>query len=290
MGYEFYALDVETANVDFWSICQVGIAHFIDGEVVDTWKSLVDPQTYFDSFNITIHGITPEMVKGEIRLPEMVEKVKPIITGQIVAHHMPFDRLAFSRLATELHIPEVDCQWLDTAKTSRRIWQEFRQRGYSLHNIAHAFGITQEKAHDALDDAIVAGKILVKAVESLGSFDAVVSIHQASKDMVYDTELRNIAAADPDPTGIFYGEVIVFTGALAIPRMEAAQAAYGVGFNVDLAVTEKTTMLVVGAQDISRLAGHTKSSKQRKAEALIEKGQMIRIISELDFFEMIGYE
>jgi len=27
--YEFYALDDETAKVDLWSICQIGIAYFV---------------------------------------------------------------------------------------------------------------------------------------------------------------------------------------------------------------------------------------------------------------------
>jgi DNA polymerase-3 subunit epsilon len=42
-------------------------------------------------------------------------------------------------------------------------------------------------------------------------------------------------------------------------------------------------MLVVGDQDLKLLAGHTKSSKHRKAEELAERGQPIRILQESDF-------
>ena len=45
-------------------------------------------------------------------------------------------------------------------------------------------------------------------------------------------------------------------------------------------------MLVVGDQDIKKLAGHEKSSKHRKAEALILAGQSIRILRETDFKEL----
>lgn len=289
MGYDFYALDVETANEQYWSICQIGIAHFVDGDVIDTWESYVDPETSFDSFNIAIHGITPELVSGAMHLPEMVETLRPLITEKVVAHHMPFDRLAFSRLAQYKSIPEIPCLWVDTAKASRRLWKEFRQRGYSLKNIAQTFGIEQEKPHDALDDAITAGKILVKAINDAGSIEAVMKLKKPS---ITESggELKSIADAEADPSGIFYGEVIVFTGALTISRLEAARAAYGLGFNVDLDVTKETTMLVVGTQDLKRLAGQEKSSKQRKAELLIAKGQHIRIVSELDFLEMTGYE
>ena len=51
-------------------------------------------------------------------------------------------------------------------------------------------------------------------------------------------------------------------------------------------VTRETTLLVVGDQDVRKLAGHDKSSKQRKAEELIKKGASIRILQERDFLEL----
>lgn len=52
-------------------------------------------------------------------------------------------------------------------------------------------------------------------------------------------------------------------------------------------VTKNTTILVVGDQDVRKLAGQEKSSKHRKAEDLIKKGQAIRIIRETDFKELV---
>ena len=59
------------------------------------------------------------------------------------------------------------------------------------------------------------------------------------------------------------------------------------GCEVGAAVTKQTTLLVVGDQDISRLAGKDKSSKHVKAEELISKGQKIRILGESDFQAML---
>jgi len=50
-------------------------------------------------------------------------------------------------------------------------------------------------------------------------------------------------------------------------------------------VTKKTTLLVVGDQDIKKLAGYEKSSKHRKAEELIQSGIPLRILKESDFKE-----
>ncbi len=68
-----------------------------------------------------------------------------------------------------------------------------------------------------------------------------------------------------------------------MPRHEAADAAAGAGCEVATSVTERTTLLVVGNQDVRKLVGQEKSSKHRKAEELINESQKIRIISESDF-------
>ncbi len=87
---------------------------------------------------------------------------------------------------------------------------------------------------------------------------------------------------------MLYGNVLVFTGALSIPRQEAATAAAAAGCEVATSVTKHTTLLVVGDQDIRKLAGADKSSKHRKAEELMAKGQLIRIVGESDFGQLIS--
>jgi DNA polymerase III subunit epsilon len=82
---------------------------------------------------------------------------------------------------------------------------------------------------------------------------------------------------------------MVFTGALEIPSREAADLAAIIGCSVAAGVTNKTGLLVVGDQDVSKLAGKEKSSKHLKAEQLIKKGQKIRIIKEMDFRELVRY-
>jgi DNA polymerase-3 subunit epsilon len=66
-----------------------------------------------------------------------------------------------------------------------------------------------------------------------------------------------------------------------------ADLAASVGCQVAAGVTKKTTILVVGDQDISKLAGHEKSAKHRKAELLVAEGYPIRIIRETDFKALV---
>lgn len=93
-----------------------------------------------------------------------------------------------------------------------------------------------------------------------------------------------------NPDGPLFGDIIVFTGSLVVPRRQAAEFAAVAGCEVSESVNKTTTLLVVGDQDIRRLDGHEKSSKHRKAEDMIAKGQPIRILKESDFMRLVGLE
>jgi len=91
-----------------------------------------------------------------------------------------------------------------------------------------------------------------------------------------------------NPDGALYGETIVFTGELSIPRAKAVELAAEVGCNVATGVSKKVTMLIVGEQDLSKLNGKELSNKEIKAKELIEKGHEIQLLSESDFLNLIN--
>jgi DNA polymerase-3 subunit epsilon len=82
--------------------------------------------------------------------------------------------------------------------------------------------------------------------------------------------------------------MIVFTGKLDISREVAAQLASSAGCEVADTVNQRTTILVVGDQDLRATRGQEKSSKHRKAEALIVKGSAIKIVGESDFKRLMN--
>ena len=97
-------------------------------------------------------------------------------------------------------------------------------------------------------------------------------------------------AQNGNPEGPLYGEVAAFTGALIIPRHEAANLAARAGCETVDGVTKHTTLLVVGDQDIRLTNGQEKSNKHRKAEELISKGKPIRILTETHFLAMVAQQ
>lgn len=284
----FVAIDVETANADMASICQIGVAKYKNGELAEEWSSLVDPEDYFDFINIDIHGITEEDVAGKPTFPEVASQLADFLNGAVCVSHTHFDRVSISRALEKNELPGFDTTWLDSARVARRAWEEFSWGGYGLANVCNKIGY-EFNHHDALEDAKASGRVLLAAIERTG-----LDISAWLKRVNQPIDPNNISTGaaikrDGNPEGEFYGEILVFTGALEIPRREAADLAASIGCAVAAGVTKKTTLLVVGDQDISKLAGKEKSSKHIKAEQLIKKGQSIRILKESDFKELVNH-
>ncbi len=283
---KFAAIDVETANADMASICQVGIATFAEGKLVDAWDTLIDPEDYFDDINISIHGISEKDVIGAPNYQKAYDEIRKRLEGTVSVCHTHFDRVSLTKACGKNSLPIVRTSWLDSARVARRAWEQCAWKGYGLSNVCKIIGYEFDH-HNALEDAKAAGMIINAAIEQTG-----LDLSAWAKRVNLPIDPSNSAAGgnikrDGNPEGELYGEVLVFTGALDIPRTEAAELAARIGCSVGSGVTKKTTMLVVGDQDISKLAGKSKSSKHRKAEQLILSGQPIRVLSESDFKELV---
>ena len=284
---EFVAIDVETANADMASICQIGLAKFKDGELVAEWSSLIDPEDYFDLLNIDIHGITEDDVMGAPTFSEVIDELSNFLSGTVCVSHTHFDRVSLSRTLEKYSLNPIDTTWLDSARVARRSWEECAWKGYGLSNVCEIIGY-KFKHHDALEDAKASGQVMIAAIKKTG-----LDINSWLKRVHQPINPENSSSGsainrDGNPEGELYGEELVFTGALEIPRREAADLAASIGCSVASGITKNTTLLVVGDQDVTKLAGKAKSSKHLKAEQFIAKGQEIRIIKESDFKELVN--
>ena len=164
---DFVAIDLETANSDMSSICQIGLAGFEDGALVVEWESYVDPEDFFAPVNISIHGITEETVLGQPTLPDLVEEILSHLDAQVVVSHTHFDRVAVRQAFDRHGLRHPQCRWLDSAMVARRTWSKCSSRGYGLHDVCQRIGYEFEH-HDALEDAKAAGQVMLAAMEKSG--------------------------------------------------------------------------------------------------------------------------
>lgn len=282
----FVAIDVETANADMASICSIGVAAFENGSLTSEWYSLIDPEDFFDPVNISIHGITEGDVQDAPTFKDAAMHIERLLGSQIVVTHTHFDRVAMHQAAGRWDIPLPACTWLDSARVVRRTWADCAKSGYGLGNVCKMIGYTFDH-HNALEDAKAAGHIMLAAMKESG-LDLDAMLKRVLQPVDPSSSGTVTITRDGNPDGPLAGEVIVFTGTLGITRREAADLAASVGCDVSNSVTKKTTMLVVGDTDATKLAGHDKSSKHRKAEGLVEAGQQMRIIRETDFKELVA--
>ncbi len=283
----FNVLDVETANPNYSSICQLAIVKIRDGRINDELNYFINPETLFDQRNISIHGINEQTVKDSPLFTDITNELQYHLDAVPLFHHGPFDRIAVNRAFDLYKIERPNINWVDSSLLVRRVWKEFSHKGYGLKNLANHFGI-EFKHHDALEDCRVTAEIVIKAV-----YDSGICID----DWCY--EIANNSYSQPSDSarlkrklngnekGPLYGENLVITGSLEMPRLKIAKMASDVGITVCTNVSKKTTLLAVGVQDHYKLNGFNKSSKHRKAEELISQGIEIEIISEKDLIELI---
>ena len=163
--FDFVAIDVETANADMASICQIGIAIYSKGELIDEWSSLINPEDYFHFINVDIHGITENDVMDSPTLPEVFNTLSDLLSNTICVSHTHFDRISISRAFSKYNIQQLDTTWLDSARVARRAWKEFAWKGYGLANVCKKIGY-EFKHHDALEDAKASGQVLLAAIET----------------------------------------------------------------------------------------------------------------------------
>ena len=284
---EFLVIDFETANSNLSSICQIGLVQFINGEISKKWESLVDPEDYFDSMNVSIHGITERDVRGSPKFPEIYNKLKEYIQEKTIVSHGWFDSCCLDQVLKKYELQPINTTWIDATKIVRRSLTQFSKKGYGLQNIAAHFGISTI-AHDALNDAETCGKILIEIFsESRTSIDDWIIL---TKKPLFSFLERQPEILSANIQGEYFGQSIAFTGQLSIIRKEAQRFASNIGFEIHDGVKKTTDFLVVGQQIATQLADGEKSSKQVKAEKLIRKGLRLRLISESDFFRICGVQ
>lgn len=280
--FRFIALDVETACSDVASICQIGLACVSPGNDIHTYSTLVNPGTTFDPFNIQLHGIGPEHVTDAPRFDEALEDLSPLLARHHLVQHSNFDKQALAAACRTCGIDAPDWRWADSVKIARRAWPELKGNGgHGLASLKKALGL-QFQHHDAGEDARAAALVVLNAEAHLRlSFDDLVK--PARKKRYPEPVTR-----EGDPAGALAGSVVAFTGALSMSRNEAAEMAARVGMTVKASVTKQTTYLVVGDQDLTLLAGHTKSSKHRKAEEMQRNGHPVEILGETKFKALVS--
>jgi len=160
--FQFVALDVETANYDRATICQIGLAFARENGSLETWSTYIDPQT--DHWVWTeLHGICSLTVAGAPTIAEVLPMLNEALVAIIVYQHSGFDRSAISAACAQIGCSEPNWTWRDSVSVARKAWPELKGNGgHGLASLKTHLGLTFDH-HDAEEDARAAAEVVLRA-------------------------------------------------------------------------------------------------------------------------------
>lgn len=169
LRHEFFAIDVETTGLspETDRIVEIGVAHFTNGQLSDTYSTLIRSDVPIPDHVSKINHITNEMLTGappeQEVIPELVSFLGSAMSGNIYlcAHNATFD-LSFLSNALERfgHSGRVCC--VDTLPLSRRLLD---LPNHKQETVVEHFGHRNPDVHRALSDACTCGSILLSLLD-----------------------------------------------------------------------------------------------------------------------------
>ncbi|AVZ72279.1 DNA polymerase III subunit epsilon [Streptomyces lunaelactis] len=139
------------------------------GDVEDHWYTLVNPER--DPGPVWIHGLTSDVLEGAPLFGDIAAEFSERLDGRVlVAHNAIFDWSMIAREYARAERAAPTRQRLCTIALSKEL--RLPLPNHKLESLAAHFGVVQQRAHHALDDA----RVLAEAFRP--------SLHTAARDGV----------------------------------------------------------------------------------------------------------
>lgn len=150
---EYVTLDLETTGLEPKRdrMIEIGAVKVVDGKAVEEYTSLIDPQMEIPERITQLTGISNEMVEGKPTVKEALEQFLNFC-GELplLGHNLMFDYGFVKHQAVNCG-RSFEKRGADTLKIARVLLPDLPSR--SLQNLRLYYGIPQEDAHRALEDA-----------------------------------------------------------------------------------------------------------------------------------------
>ena len=166
----YVVVDTETTGGRAWSgdrITEIAAVVVRDGEIVELYETLVNPQRSIPYFVTQLTNITWDMVRDKPTFDRVVPDVMRVLEGNVfVAHNMVFDwRFVTSELSRSTG-RRLQGRRLCTVKIARKVLPQLSRR--SLDHIARYYGVEIHGRHRAGGDALATAKCLLRMLSDLG--------------------------------------------------------------------------------------------------------------------------
>ena len=156
---DFAAIDFETANEQLSSVCSMGVVVVRNGEMADSFYSLIQPEpNYYRYWNTQTHGLTAQDTDSAPVFPKVWEQVERQIEGlPLVAHNSRFDENCLKAVFRTYCMDYPDYVFYCTCQASRKFFPALPN--HQLQTVAAACGYDLTNHHHALADAMACAEI-----------------------------------------------------------------------------------------------------------------------------------
>jgi DNA polymerase III subunit epsilon len=262
----YAVVDVETTGLGRDDRIVSAAVYQLDaqGEVQDRWYSPVNPQR--DPGPVWIHGLTGEMLADAPLFPEIASELAARLSGRVlVAHNAVFD---WSMLAREYARAESSApveQRLCTIVLAKEL--RLPLDNHKLESLAAHYGVVQQRAHHALDDARVLAEAFRPSLHTAAAHGLRLPLHTCRpltewadatrprtaysyRPVSWRPSRRRPACPYPNPGRLEPGGPLVqgmrvaFSGDTGIDRELLEDRATDAGLHVSGSVSRLTSLLV----------------------------------------------
>ncbi len=157
----YVVVDVETTGGrgENHRVTEIGAVKVRNGQVVDRFQTLLNPQRSIPPNISRLTGITPAMVDSAPYFADVADELESFLEDAIfVAHNVNFDygfiAMEFQRLGRLFRLPK-----LCTCASMRKLYPG--HRSYSLASLCRSFDIPLKQHHRAMCDAEAAAGLLL---------------------------------------------------------------------------------------------------------------------------------
>ncbi|MEU6280709.1 DEDDh family exonuclease [Streptomyces sp. NPDC047028] len=277
------------------------------GEVEDHWYTLVNPER--DPGPVWIHGLTSEALEGAPLFPDIAEEFSARLDGRVlVAHNAVFDWQMIAREYARAKSQAPVRQRLCTIALSKELGLPLPN--HKLESLAAHFGVVQQRAHHALDDARVLAEAFRPSLRSAAASGVRLPLleclpltewsetprigHQASggyggyRPGSWRPSRKRPACPHPNPgryeegKRLKQGMRVAFSGDTSVDRELLEDRAVEAGLHVATSLSRLTSLLVTNDPG----AGTSKTVKARQyGTPIVDEaafGQLLRDVEPAD--------
>jgi DNA polymerase-3 subunit epsilon len=246
------------------------------------FTSLVDPGC--DPGPVHVHGLTRERLAGAPRFEEIAPRLLEVLDGRIlVAHNAAFDHgflaAEADRAGTKLPVRRRMC----TLALSRRLGIDVPN--HKLATLAGYWGVPQQRAHDAEDDALVLSRVLTHSLLLAARLGMPLPLIGCDPRGAPAPARRTappcpwrypgrLVAGHP----LVQGMKVAVTGSTREPRDRLVERLTGAGLDVQGSVSRLTSVLVSNTADL-----RTRKAQRARAEGIpvVDEPTLLRLLEDV---------